>query len=109
MLKNPEIIIIFLLLALVNFTQSIPVPFNPIIEKGLRVLSMEMEKKGDFYLFFNVTFLAMENAHISWGNYSLADQDGNNSTVLPMYITGNPSRLLNEYPISKGQTYKIQL
>jgi hypothetical protein len=31
---------IFLLLALVNFTQSIPVPFNPIIEKGLRVLSI---------------------------------------------------------------------
>ncbi len=59
MLKNPKIMTIFLLLALVNFNQSIPVPFNPIIEKGLRVLSIEIEKKAEYYLLFNVTFLAI--------------------------------------------------
>ena len=100
---------VFILFSLLTLTQPLSIPFNSIIEKGIRVLSVEIDKRADYLLLFNITFLAIDSGHISWGNYSLADQNGNNSTVLPMKIEGNPYTLLNEYPISKGQTYKLQL
>lgn len=81
-----EIKRIFLILALAILAQPISIPFSPIIEKGLRVSFVEMNKKAEYHLLFNITFLAIDSGHISWGNYSLGGQDGNNFTVLPMMI-----------------------
>jgi hypothetical protein len=91
-------------------TEMIPVPFTPIIETGLKVISFEAARAEDWppnYYQITITFQATDNGHISWGNTTIADENGNVFSVncLDDYEHRD---CLNEYPLSKGLIYSLK-
>jgi hypothetical protein len=62
------------------YSEMTPLPFTPLVEVGLRVMSIEF-KNADSYAYLNISFLATANGHISWGNTSYAYE---NNTVVGM-------------------------